>query len=194
MAKRILAALNDTGFFLQEWLVNPLRTGAIAPSSKYLAAAMAAGLPADRESHVLELGPGTGAITQGLIARGLPQNRLVAIEHNPRMAGLLRQRYPAAAIIAGDAWQLDRLLAELPTPVTTVGAVISSLPLLNFPPEQAEALARKIRALLPPTGKWVQFSYNLGNKHCRGASQFQLVSSKIVWLNVPPARVTVYQK
>ena len=67
MAKKLLAALNDTTLFLQEWLANPLRTGAVAPSSPKLAAAMARWLPADPERYVLELGPGTGAVTAALL-------------------------------------------------------------------------------------------------------------------------------
>lgn len=194
MAKRFLAALNDTTLFVQEWLANPLRTGAIAPSSRKLAAAMAHWLPADPESFVLELGPGTGAVTQALLKRGLREDRLVAIERNPKMAAVLHKRFPRAHIITGDAWHLDTLLRGHAEKIHSVGAVISSLPLLNFPPHKAEALARKIQAVLQPDGKWVQYSYHLGNAQPQGAAHFDFLTSDIVWLNFPPARVSVYQK
>jgi phosphatidylethanolamine/phosphatidyl-N-methylethanolamine N-methyltransferase len=194
MAKKIIATLNDTGLFLQEWLANPQRMGSVVPSSRKLAAAMARWLPANPESFVLELGPGTGAVTEALLERGLREEKLVAIEHNPKMARLLREKFPRAHIITGDAWQLDELLRSQHEPIENVGAVFSSLPLLNFPPEKAEALAQKIRAVLQPQGNWVQYSYHLGKKQPRGASSFQLHASKIVWLNLPPARVSVFQK
>jgi len=194
MAKKLLAALGDTTLFLQEWLANPQRTGAVAPSSPKLAAAMARWLPSDPESYVLELGPGTGAVTAALLERGLREDRLVAIEKNPKLARLLRHRFPRAHIITGDAWQLDDLLHEWREPIASVGAVISSLPLLNFQPAEAEALAEKIRAILEQGGKWVQFSYNLGARRPHGTSQFLRLASNIVWLNLPPARVNVYQK
>jgi len=194
MAKKLLAALSDTTLFLQEWLANPQRTGAVAPSSPRLAAAMARWLPTDPESYVLELGPGTGAVTEALLRHGLREDRLVAIEKNPKLAQLLRGRFPSACIIAGDAWQLDNLLRDLPKPVTSVGAVISSLPLLNFEPTQADALAQKIRAILSAGGKWVQYSYHLGIRRHKSATRFRHLASKIVWLNIPPARVNVYQK
>jgi phosphatidylethanolamine/phosphatidyl-N-methylethanolamine N-methyltransferase len=63
---------------------------------------------------VLELGPGTGAVTDALLKRGLREDRLVAIENNPKLAKLLRKRFPRAHIITGDAWQMDDLLRELP--------------------------------------------------------------------------------
>src|SRR5476649_527561 len=140
MAKKIIAALTDTTLFLKEWIANPQRTGSVAPSSPQLAAAMAHWLPSDPESYVLELGPGTGPVTGMLLKRGLREDRLIAIEHNPKMARMLRQKFPRAHIITGDAWQLDDLLRGLHDPVKSVGAVISSLPLLNFSPEQAEEI------------------------------------------------------
>ena len=192
MAKNLFAALSDSTVFLREWLANPQRTGSVAPSSPQLAAAMARWIPSDPESFVLELGPGTGPVTEALIKRGLREEKLVAIEHNPKMAGLLREKFPRAQIIIGDAWQLDELLRE--RKIESVGAVISSLPLLNFSEEQAEALAQKIRSVLEPDGNWVQFTYRIHKLRPRGASTFKLRASKIVWLNLPPARVSVFQK
>lgn len=194
MARNIIAALSDSTVFLREWIANPQRTGAVAPSSPQLGAAMARWLPANPDSYVLELGPGTGAVTDALLKYGLHEDRLVAIENNANLGKLLRKRFHRASIITGDAWDLDTLLAELPRPVASVGAVISSLPLLNFPKEQADLLAKKIRAVLEPGGRWVQYSYHILKDRSRGGDQFKLVSSKVVWFNIPPARVSVYQK
>jgi phosphatidylethanolamine/phosphatidyl-N-methylethanolamine N-methyltransferase len=195
MAKKLIAALADSGLFLREWIANPLRTGAVAPSSPKLAAAMARWLPENPDSHVLELGPGTGAVTEALIEHGLREDRLVAIERNPKLATLLRHRFPRALIISGDAWEMVDLLRERHEPIERVGAVISSLPLLNFPAEKCEQLAESIGSILEPKGRWVQYSYRIiGKRYPRGASRFQLLASKIVWMNLPPARVHVFQK
>ena len=155
---------------------------------------MARWLPANPESFVLELGPGTGIVTEALLRRGLREEKLVAIEHNPKLARLLRKRFPRAHIITGDAWQLDELLRNHREPIESVGAVISSLPLLNFSEGQAESLAQKIRAVLEPQGNWVQFTYRIHRLRPRGAASFRLHASKIVWLNLPPARVSVFRK
>jgi phosphatidylethanolamine/phosphatidyl-N-methylethanolamine N-methyltransferase len=192
MAKKLIATLSDTGMFLQEWFADPKRTGSVVPSSKRLATAMARWLPKDPNSFVLELGPGTGVVTDALIARGLREDKLVVIENNSKMAGLLRGRFPRAQVITGDAWHLDTLLRN--RQIESVGAVISSLPLLNFSEDQAETLAQKIRAMLEPQGNWVQFTYRIHKMRPRGAANFRLHASKIVWLNLPPARVSVLQK
>jgi phosphatidylethanolamine/phosphatidyl-N-methylethanolamine N-methyltransferase len=154
---------------------------------------MANWLPTNPNSYVLELGPGTGAVTEALLERGLREDRLVTIEHNPKLASHLRKRFPRAVVISGDAWQMVDLLREQQQPIEKVGAVISSLPLLNFPLEQCTKLADQIGALLEKDGKWVQYSYHIG-KRPRGSHKFQRVDSKIVWLNIPPARVHVFQK
>ncbi len=66
--------------------------------------------------------------------------------------------------------------------------------MLNFEPSAADSLARQIKAILPPKGKMVQFSYNVANKQPKAAAHFEVVASDLIWLNVPPARVMVYQK
>ena len=138
MAKKIIAALTDSTVFLQEWFVNPQRTGSVAPSSPQLGAAMAHWLPRNPESFVLELGPGTGAVTDALIKCGLREDRLVAIEHNPKMARLLREKFPRAQIITGDAWQMDTLLRSRREPV-------ESRRRGHFQPAAAEFSARRGR-------------------------------------------------
>lgn len=192
IAKRLLTTLTDTTLFIQEMIANPQGVGAVAPSSRQLAAAMSQWLPCNPDSYVLELGPGTGVVTESLLARGLRQERLVAIEQNSKMADMLREKFPRAQIITGDAWKMDDLLLRRREPIEKVGAVISSLPLLNFSPEDAERLGDKIRAILEPDGKWVQFTYRIHKKHPRGTTSFQLHSTKIIWFNIPPARVSAF--
>jgi phospholipid N-methyltransferase len=190
---QLLAKLNSTTLFLQELVNAPRQVGAILPSSKKLAVAMARWLPTQGDSYALELGPGTGVVTQALLERGLREDRLIAIEKSPKMADHLRSRFPRAIIITGDAFELDELLAK-EAAGKKIGVVFSSLPLLNFEAHIADALAKKIRALLPPQGKLVQYSYHLGNQQPKAAAHFKNVASHLIWLNLPPARVSVYQK
>src|ERR1700756_1668134 len=129
---QLLAKLSATTLFLQELLNRPREIGAILPSSKNLAKAMARWLQFTPDSYVLELGPGTGSVTQALFEHGLSQDRLIAIEQSPKMADLLRQRFPKSKIITGDAFQLDKLLKRHARHSENIAAVFSSLPLLNF--------------------------------------------------------------
>jgi phospholipid N-methyltransferase len=191
---QLLAKLSATALFLQEVINRPRQVGAIIPSSNNLATAMANWLPADPAANVLELGPGTGAVTEALLKRGLSQNRLVAIEKSPNLADHLRHRFPQAHVITGDALDLDELLVRHAPRLNRIAIVVSSLPLLMFDPESAKRLARKICTVLRPDGKLVQYSYHLGHRNSKALGQFRCLSSKIIWFNVPPARVSVYQE
>lgn len=165
---------------------SPLQIGAIWPSSPALGRVMARWLPEGSSAPVLELGPGTGIVTAELIAAGLPEERLVAVEKSAVLADYLAARYPASRIIAGDALELDQLFAG-----ERFGAVISSLPLKVFGPGQVGILASQITELLLPGAPWVQFSYQIANGRAPDKS-FRSIDSSIVWSNFPPAKVSVY--
>lgn len=185
--------LQDALYFLKEAITNPGMIGAVAPSSRQLARAMVSWLPATQHDYILELGPGTGIVTEAILERGVPEDRLVAIEKSPELAALLEKRFPRAHIIRGDALDLANLLRQHVPQARQFPVVISSLPLLNFEPGHANDLTRSIQELLAPNGKMVQFSYHLGTWKARTMPNLKYLTSKVVWFNLPPARVSVYQ-
>src|ERR1700741_3794122 len=75
--------LDDEVRFIRSWLEKPLSIGAVTTSSKVLARAMARYLAADVPGPVVELGPGTGVVTQALVEHGVDPSRLVLVEFNP---------------------------------------------------------------------------------------------------------------
>src|SRR5258707_3466927 len=98
--------LDDEVRFLRSWIEKPLHMGAVMPSGKVLARTMAQYVDIDSTGPVVELGPGTGAITSALIEHGIDQKRLVLVEYNPSFCALLRDRYPQATGVQGDAYAL----------------------------------------------------------------------------------------
>src|SRR4029078_10436374 len=75
--------LDDEVRFLRSWIEKPLHMGAVMPSGKLLARTLAHYVDVDSDAPVVELGPGTGAITSSLVERGVDQKRLVLVEYNP---------------------------------------------------------------------------------------------------------------
>src|SRR6201997_2264861 len=111
--------LDDEVRFLRSWIEKPLHMGAVMPSGKLLARTMAQYVDVDVDSTapVVELGPGTGAITNALIERGVDQKRLVLVEYDPGFCALLRDRYPQAKGVQADAYRLrDSLWSVLGAP------------------------------------------------------------------------------
>ncbi len=78
----------DAAHFFRAWMAAPLRTGAQLPSGRELAKAMAAAVDPDAPGVVVELGSGTGAITQALVERGIAEERLILIEADPQFCAL----------------------------------------------------------------------------------------------------------
>ena len=182
-----MATPSPIRLFLSELAKYPRQMGTVWPSSPALAQAMARWLPETPDQLMLELGPGTGIVTEKLLAAGLPEHRLVAVEKSERLAGFLRGRFPKACILTGDALELNQLLRG-----QKVGAVFSSLPLKVFSAEQVEQLSAQIHSVLQPGARWIQYSYQLVNGHAP-AKSFHAVDSEIVWQNLPPAKVSVYR-
>ncbi len=178
--------------FLRTWLAKPGLTGAVSPSGKALAYAMAREVPADGEWPVLELGPGTGPVTAALIARGIAPDRIVAVEFNPEFCALLGDRFPGLNVVEGDAYDLDMTL----TPGLTgpYAAVVSSLPLLN---RESAARLKLVEAALDralPRGGLIQFSYGFGPPVKAIPDRFSVTQAAFVIANLPPARVWVYRR
>src|SRR5271169_793296 len=105
-------ALSDEAHFLKSLLQSPRLTGALAPSGRALAKAMAAAVGAPPSGLVVELGPGTGPVTRAMIERGVARERLVLIEHDGQFCRLLAQRFAPARVVQGDAYDLENTLRE----------------------------------------------------------------------------------
>ena len=148
--KRHQRRLADSARFLKSLIAQPRLTGAVAPSGRALARAMAAAAGPPPHGLIVELGPGTGPVTRSLIEAGVARERLVLIEYDPGFCQLLRQRFAPARIIEGDAYDLPRTLAHLAG--EPIAAFVSSLPLLNQPPERREKLIGDAFALMGPSG------------------------------------------
>lgn len=188
--------LADEARFIRAWFDNPLTTGAVSPSGRFLARTMARYVDPLGDGLVIELGPGTGPVTQALIQRGVAPERLVLVEYDLAFCKLLERRFPRATVIQGDAYRLRETLAgKIEAPIS---AIVSSLPLLNTPDPQRMGLLADAFALMKPDGSFVQFTYGLVSpmprkpKGCPSVS-FSAEVSPPVWLNLPPARVWVYR-
>ena len=184
--------LDDEVRFLRSWIEKPLHMGAVMPSGRLLARTMAQYVDADAEGPVVELGPGTGAITNALIEHGVDQKRLVLVEYNPGFCALLRERYPQAKVVQGDAYRLrDTLWDVMKSPAS---AVVSGLPLVTKPMLTRLKLIRDAFLALAPGAPFVQFTYSVAPPIPKSLPGVSTEASERIWINLPPARVWVYRK
>jgi phosphatidylethanolamine/phosphatidyl-N-methylethanolamine N-methyltransferase len=184
--------LDDEVRFLRSWIEKPLHMGAVMPSGRLLARTMAQYVDIDSTGPVVELGPGTGAITNALIEHGVDQKRLVLVEYNPGFCALLRDRYPLARVVQGDAYTLrDSLRNILNAPAS---AVVSGLPLVTKPMLTRLKLIRDAFVALAPGAPFVQFTYSVVPPIPKSLPGVSTEASERIWMNLPPARVWVYRK
>lgn len=184
-------ALADNLRFLKALITRPKNVGAIVPSSPALARAIAQVIDTSRCGPVLELGPGTGVLSQAILERGIAPERLTLVEYDAEMAAHLTHRFPRVNVVQGDAFDLERTLGERHG--EQFSAIVSGLPLLNFPLALRQSYMQGLIARLEPGAPVIQFSY--GTQAPVAAPPGCAVSrAALVWANIPPARVWVYRK
>jgi phosphatidylethanolamine/phosphatidyl-N-methylethanolamine N-methyltransferase len=184
--------LDDEVRFIRSWMEKPLSIGAVTPSSRVLARAMAAYVDPNTDGPVIELGPGTGPVTEALVTQGIDPARLILVEFDPTFCRLLRQRYPAATVVQGDAYSLKRVLgSHLAKPAA---AVVSGLPLFTKPLKTRLKLVYEAFALMLPGAPFVQFTYATVAPIPKALDRVRSEASERIWMNIPPARIWVYRK
>jgi phosphatidylethanolamine/phosphatidyl-N-methylethanolamine N-methyltransferase len=181
----------EAAVFFGRWLRAPHHIGAVAPSSRYLARAMAKQVDLGGTDMVVELGGGTGSVTKALLER-IPAERLIVVERDERLYHILRRRFPHLRILLGDARQLGTLLR--PLGIGAVSAVVSSLPLVTMPKRIRQQIVEQSFALMGEAGRFIQFTYSLTSPLARREFGLRGRVAARVWLNVPPAAVWSFRR
>ena len=202
----------DYRVFWREFRQQYHTTGAIAPSSRSLARALSrfAANPHPTPRRILEVGPGTGAVTKALVEALGPQDRLDLVELNDRFVQRLRDRFehePAFAAVGGRSRVLHQPVETLPADAP-YDLIISGLPLNNFSVAAVDEILTTFRRLLCPGGTLSFFEYiairrarslvSFGEERARlrgiGQALGELfadgrIARDWVWPNLPPAWV-----
>jgi phosphatidylethanolamine/phosphatidyl-N-methylethanolamine N-methyltransferase len=181
--------------FLREFISQPIATGAIAPSSPFLARTMVEGLALSTAEAVLEYGPGTGVFTEHILRELKPNCKFAAIELNPQFAAIFRERHPRAALFQ-DSVENVRDICDR-AGIESADCIISGLPWAVFPHSMQTRILDEMMRVLKPGGRFVTFGY-LHALVLPPAKRFaslldryftDVSKSPVVWLNAPPAFV-----
>jgi phosphatidylethanolamine/phosphatidyl-N-methylethanolamine N-methyltransferase len=179
---------NGLPLFFRQLLRGPQAISAVAPSSPALARAMAA--PLVPGMKVAEFGPGTGALTAGILAR-VPAQDVTLFEMNAEFAAHLAATLPEVTVHNAPAQEIGRLGGR------DFDAVVSGLPLLSMPESLREDIYAAAFDALKPGGFVVQFTYGprppLPADLCKRLGLIAATGPRI-WLNLPPARVYIYSR
>lgn len=182
--------------FFRGWSRDPVAVGLPFPSSPWTARRLAQatlGAAIDGGGPVLELGAGTGAVTQALIEAGCTANRLVVVERDAELCRTLERRFNGLTVLHGDALQIAELMTT--AQIASVSVVLSGLPM------RAVARAAAIRCysgafrLMPHGGAIIQYTYGFKSPVDPGRSPPHLDATFVgrEWRNVPPMAIWSYR-
>ena len=180
---------------ISEFLRAPMTIGAVAASGRPLARAATAPVPAGADVVVVELGPGTGAMTGPVTERLAGHGRQLAIEVNARLASRLSARHPAVEVVHADAAGLGAVLAD--RGIGHADVVVSGLPWAAFGAQQQDHLLDAVTGSLSPDGAFTTFAYVHSRwtpaarrfRRCLEARFDEVLVGRTVWRNLPPALV-----
>jgi phosphatidylethanolamine/phosphatidyl-N-methylethanolamine N-methyltransferase len=183
--------------FFREWIKHPLQMASVLPSGQPLARKMIGAMPDDSEC-VIELGGGTGVITEALLDHGVSPAQLLVLEMNETMHGILRRRFPHAHVLCADARHVNELATRTGVLAPAgADAILSSLGLLTMPPSLQHDILAAAFAVLRPGGVFVQYTYGWRSPldaQVRKNLQLRCERAGMVWRNLPPAQVYVYSR
>ncbi len=181
--------------FWQRSIKNPRQVCSLFPSSPFVGRAMTTALGDRTESHIIELGAGTGAVTKQLIRNGVQPEKLTLIEIDGHLGGHLRRRFPGTDVVIGSAEDLAKLWQERNG--GSVGAIVSTLPMRLFSKKVIYLVMKNSLEVLVDGGMFIQFTYRQNSPvppRVVKALRMKAWRYTRVWLNLPPAAIWVYEK
>jgi phospholipid N-methyltransferase len=201
----------ECGDFFREFRRHFQTTGAILPSSRFLARALVKPLRLPRTpSRILEVGPGTGSVTREIARRLLPDDRLDAVEINGRFVKMLEARLQTDKVLRPRCDQIHVIHAAVQDLLgdSVYDFIVSGLPLNNFPVVLVREIFSTYTRLLKPGGMLSYYEYTLlrhlktpfvGRRErrrlfrvgrvLRGYIRNFQVRRERIFINVPPATV-----
>ncbi|MGQ0583053.1 MAG: class I SAM-dependent methyltransferase [Reyranella sp.] len=182
--------------FLRGWSRDPVAVGLPIASSSWTArrlaqAALHAAIPGS--GPVLELGAGTGPVTQALIEAGCPVDQIIVVERDAELCTTLERRFRTLRVLHGDALDLAAILAGAGIP--SVSVVLSGLPMRAVPPGATARCYSGAFRSMPSGGAIIQYTYGFRSPVDPGEAALKLDASFVgrEWRNVPPMGIWNYR-
>jgi phospholipid N-methyltransferase len=186
---------SDLLLVVRKFFSNAKSVATVAPSSRSMARAAIRGIDWSNTRCLVELGAGTGPITRELVAAAPPGVRLVINEFDADFCRVLREKFPTADVVEGDAGRLQKMLTE--RGIDGADYVLSGLPLTHFTPADRDALIDQVGAVLAPGftagstgGTFARLHFDWLCGTCRRAGFITVVGGSRLMSGIPmrPAR------
>ena len=196
----MISRVKDALLFLQEYIRNPKLVASIIPSSKSLAKALITHSGASSSDVIVEIGSGTGVVTEQIQSLIKGEAIFFSLEINEKLSEVAKKRCPDVEIICCDAKLLEGIL--LGKGLDGCDAVVSCIPWVTLPESEQKLMIEVIYNALNPGGRFATLLFAPGLSLSSAKRFEQIVEkrfkksgySKIVWTNLPPAYVLWAEK
>lgn len=192
ISRKIVGKFDSEIRFFKGWLTGPKSVGTPFPTSRYTGEAMARVICCNSGLPVLEVGPGTGVITNAILNGGTRPENLYTVEYSQYFADGLKAEFPSVNVIHGDAFEMDNALGKHND--LMFDCVISAIPLLNFPLKLRVAYLEDMLNRIPRGRPVVQVTYGPLSPVPIGCGNFQVRHHDFVIRNIPPAQLWIYSR
>jgi phospholipid N-methyltransferase len=192
--------LKEHALLFSRFLRSPRTVGALTASSRALASAMVSGLDLTRAARVVELGPGTGALTGAIVERLGPRTDFLAVDIEPAFVDAIQKRWPQVQCVCASAERLESLVAD--RGMCPVDHIVSGLPFVSLPPAMTRQILANVARVLRPNGTFTTFQYlhacqlpsAVGFRRRMSALLGARPEVRLVMRNVPPALVLTWHQ
>jgi len=175
--------------FLIQYILKPRTTGAVLPSSKYLARKMVAGIDFSAARCIVEYGPGTGVFTEEILSARSADTLVILIERNADFCKTLEKRFGGYANLKIINYSAERIGAYLQeNGIEHADYIVSGLPFASLPKVASQNILAQTKKHLSPSGKFITFQYTLLTKKFF-LGYFGDIEIKYEIRNIPPAFV-----
>lgn len=194
--RKFAQKFDDELKFFKGWIDKPKTVGSIIPTSSITARKMASVINVNSGLPALEVGPGTGIITKHILKHGVKPENLYAIEYNHDFVLHLRRNFPRVNVIEGDAFELETTLKKALGKQTPeqFDAVVSGVPLLNFPVATRVKYIEGLLARIPNGRPIVQLTYGPKSPVPPGLGDYTVERFDFIIRNIPPTILWIYRR
>jgi phospholipid N-methyltransferase len=188
--------MKESILFLKNFVTKPATTGAIVPSSKFLADEIVRQAGVAQANLVLEFGAGTGSFTEKIIKIKKDDAHFVAVERNAELVGILKGKFPDENIVWDSIENIEEVLNRLGIQ-GKADCIVCGLPWASFNEKLQKRLLDTTHDILKDGGVFTTFAYlqglllPAGQKFKKNINErfSKVEKSTVVWRNLPPAFV-----
>jgi len=179
--------------FWREAVRGPRRIGALAPTTRTLACELVRQCGVESADAIVELGAGTGIITEQILRWKRPDASVLAVERDAGFAWELARRFPEVEVAECCASRLAERMEIFG--LEPAGSIVSTLPWGIFDPELQWRILRQARSALAPGGTfgtiacfgWHWLEAGRCFRNLLREAFGDVTVTRVFWNNVPPA-------